>query len=527
MPTTPNVRARGPSAAELFAHAPTRWSVRLRAHLIALAALCPSHAVADGPVIAPVASRDYAIADPAAGEPSPYSLVAAPAPLPPIDGPAAESTPGSVESSTAAMTPELQAILTRLEALEKDAGAKAEEKPAEKKTEEKKPADEWIDMSADKWTVKLGGHVQLDWINWPDHSPQIPAQDYFEFRRLRLLADGTGYGQYDFRLQIDFEPESGDGVATPVTDVKDAYFSLNHTPVFDRWRIGNFFVPFSLEQVTNDTNNIFMERSIPTQGIFAADREVGTAVYYVNDAMDFTYSGGVFFDNISESLKERIDDNQGQRISGRLTWLPYYDEPSNGRYLVHTGCGVLYTNDQNDSVQFRARPQIHEGPFLIDSGGIPAGSFTTGNVEFATVWGPFSLQSEAFLSSVNRIGVPSDNVGGAYVYGSYFLTGENRIYERFGQHGAQFGRNVPYTNFFLIPGCHGSGAWEAKMRWSNLTLTELDRGEYNDLTTGFNWYWSDRVRIMFDWIHPVTEVGTTPFGTTDSDVTAMRFDFNW
>ncbi len=65
------------------------------------------------------------------------------------------------------------------------------------------------------------------------------------------------------------------------------------------------------------------------------------------------------------------------------------------------------------------------------------------------------------------------------------------------------------------------------MRWSNLTLTELDRGEYNDLTTGFNWYWSDRVRIMFDWIHPVTEVGTTPFGTTDSDVMAMRFDFNW
>jgi phosphate-selective porin OprO/OprP len=469
---------------------------------------------------------------PISGELNPY-LAQRPADLPAVEAPKPAPPEAESEASEDAMTPELQAILARLDALEKAAAEKAESKTAEKKPEEKlaekseSKEPEWIDMSAEKWNVKLGGHVQIDWINWPDHSPQIPADNYVEFRRLRLLADGTGYGVYEFRLQIDIEPESGDGVATPVTDVKDAYFNINHLPVFDRWRIGNFFVPFSLEQVTNDTNNIFMERSIPTQGIFAADRELGMALYGVNDAMDFTYTGGVFFDGISESLKERIDDNQGQRLSGRLTWLPYYDEPSNGRYLVHLGTGVLYTNDFDDLVRFRARPQIHEGPFLIDTGNIPAGSYITGNLEFATVWGPFSVQSEAFLSNVNRIGVPSDNVGGAYVYGSWFLTGENRIYERFGQHGAQFGRNVPYSNFFLIPGCVGPGAWEAKCRWSNLTLTELDSGEYNDLTCGFNWYWSDRVRCMFDWIHPVTQAGTTPFGATQSDIIAMRFDFNW
>jgi phosphate-selective porin OprO/OprP len=294
-----------------------------------------------------------------------------------------------------------------------------------------------------------------------------------------------------------------------------------------RWRIGNFFVPFSLEQVTNDTNNIFMERSIPTQGIFAADREVGMALYGVNDLKNITWTGGVFLDSISESLKERIDDNQGHRLSGRLTFLPYYDEPSNGRYLIHTGCGVLYTNDQDDTVRFRARPQIHEGPFLIESLGLNAGSYTTGNLELATVWGPVSVQSEAFVSNVNFIGAPSQDCYGAYVYGSYFLTGENRIYERFGQHGAQFARNVPFTNVFWAPGCCGYGAWEAKCRWSNLTLTEVGRGEYNDITCGFNWYWSDRVRCMFDWIHPITDVGTTPFGATTSDIIAMRFDFNF
>ena len=52
------------------------------------------------------------------------------------------------------------------------------------------------------------------------------------------------------------EPESGDGVTTPVLDVKDAYFSVNELPGNSRWRIGNFFVPFSLEQVTNDTMKV-------------------------------------------------------------------------------------------------------------------------------------------------------------------------------------------------------------------------------------------------------------------------------
>ncbi|MFN0199848.1 MAG: OprO/OprP family phosphate-selective porin, partial [Planctomycetaceae bacterium] len=276
----------------------------------------------------------------------------------------------------------------------------------------------------------------------------------------------------------------------------------------------------------NDTNNIFMERSIPSQGIFAADREVGMAIYNCTDDQRMTWASGVFFDSISEGLKERIDDNQGYRVSGRVTWLPYYDEPSNGRYLVHTGAGVLHTDDQDNRVRFRARPQIHEGPRLIDSGALDADSYTTGNLELAVVWGQFTLQSEAFLSNVNMNAVDSTNVHGAYAHVSYFLTGENRIYERFGQHGAQFGRNVPTSNFFMVPGGVSWGAWEAKTRWSYLNLRNVDEGEYNDLTVGFNWYWNDRVRLMFDWIHPVTSSETT-FGSTQSDLLATRFDFNW
>jgi phosphate-selective porin OprO and OprP len=440
-----------------------------------------------------------------------------------------------------AKEPTREELLARIEALEKaeEERGKAAKKKKQAEEEEKRAkeaaAKDWQDVSSEKWTVKLGGHVQADYVQWARADDAISpasgpgAQNYFEFRRLRLVADGEGYGVYDFRLQMTLEPESvGESPAGSVTspEVKDAYFTMKEIPWLGRMRIGNFFVPFSLEQVTNDTNNIFLERSIPTQGIFAADREVGIAFYNATENERLTWTTGVFLDSISESTKERIDDNQGYRISGRLTGLPYYHAQSNGRFLVHTGAGILHTGDQDGRVRFRARPQTREGPRLIDSGAIDAEQFTTANLEFAIIWGNVALQTESFLSAVDRNDQAQAIVNGTYFHVSYFLTGENRIFDPFGQHGAQFGRNVPSENFFLTPTGVGLGAWELKARWSRLDLGQLNAGQYNDFTFGANWYWTERTRVMFDWIHPITS-SETLFGATDSDLLAMRFDWNW
>lgn len=385
-----------------------------------------------------------------------------------------------------------------------------------------------IATSGGKWTTKLGGHIQTDYITWAAADPAIAdTENYFSFRRLRLVADGTGYEQFDFRLQMTLEPGSGSTnniYATP--DVKDAYFTMNDIPTIGRIRVGNFFVPFSLEQVTNDTNNIFNERSIPSENIFAASREIGIAIYNATENERVTWTAGAFFDNINDTIKTRFDDNQGLRLSGRLTWLPYYYEPSAGRHLVHTGVGVLHTHDHDGLVRFFARPQIQRGPILIDTGNLLADSYTSGNIEYASVWGPIAIQAEAFLTSVNLDQGDNTIVNGSYAHISYFLTGESRNFERFGQHGAQFGRAAPSTNFFMTRGGAGMGGWEAKARWSNLNLTNLGSGEYNDFSCGFNWYLSDRARWMFDWIHPVTS-GQTVFGETASDLLAIRFDVNW
>jgi phosphate-selective porin OprO/OprP len=419
-----------------------------------------------------------------------------------------------------------------LHATRKPESEKPENSAEAPKSPKKKQETVPPSIPSDRWDVKLGGHIQLDYITWADADPAIiGAENYFSYRRLRIVADGVGYDQFDFRLQMTLEP--GDGLtaslqATP--DVKDAYVSINAVPGLGRVRVGNFFVPFSLEQVTNDTNNIFNERSIPTQGIFSPDREVGMAVYNHNFDQSVSWASGLFFDSLSDTIKTRFGDRQGYRLSGRLNWVPLYHESSekelNGRYVIHTGLGILQTDSHNDQIRFRARPQVQRGPVLIDSGTLAASTNTTGGMELAVVWGPITIQNEAFLSQVNQLTGQALHVGGAYSHLSWFLTGENRNYERFGQHGAQFGRNKPYRKLSLRPGCWGWGALEAKARWSYLDLSDANAGQYNDFSSGLNWYWSDRTRVMFDWIHPFT-TDETVFGSTSSDLLALRFDVNW
>jgi phosphate-selective porin OprO and OprP len=417
-----------------------------------------------------------------------------------------------------------------------DAKEKSGDKSSEKAKDDKKdkePEKKWIDTSTEKWTVRLGGHLQSDFVQWAGADDAIPNdQNYFEFRRVRLLADGTGYGNLDFRLQMTMEPETTSPPYSNLTQdvvqpaLKDAYFSVNDIPLIGRFRIGNFFVPFGLEQVTNDTFNIFLERSIPTQGIFTADREVGIALYNSTDDQRLSWASGVFMDSVSEGLKQKLDDNLGVRVSGRLNYLPYYDETTDGRYLWHTGVGALYTDDSDNRFSFSARPQIRVSPRLINTGNINGDGYTTINFENAFVLGRVTLQTESYITEVDLLDGSSPFVDGTYAHISYFLTGESRKYEKFGQHGAQFGRNTPFSNAFITPAGASWGAWELKARWSHLDLNQLNAGQYNDVSAGFNWYWNDRTRIMFDWIHPMTNKDAA-FGAVDGDIIGTRFDFNW
>jgi len=140
-------------------------------------------------------------------------------------------------------------------------------------------------------------------------------------------------------------------------------------------------------------------------------------------------------------------------LTARVTGLPWYEEE--GRNLVHLGLSYSHKFRNNDEVSFRQRPEGH----LIDARPISATVVSDGvdliNPEAALVLGPWSLQAEYTHAFINASDMSDVDFSGLYIYGSYFITGENRPYKN-----GTFSRVKPNSNF---TGEGGSGAWEVAL----------------------------------------------------------------
>ena len=117
------------------------------------------------------------------------------------------------------------------------------------------------------------------------------------------------------------------------------------------------------------------------------------------------------------------------------------------------------------------------------------------------------MQSELFAATLNRFNNVNTNFYGGYAYVSYFLTGENRPYNR--KLGV-FDRVRPYENFFRVKTCDGDtatgmGGWEVGYRFSYIDMLDglhnVGAGEAADHTFGVNWYLNPYTRVMFNYVH--------------------------
>lgn len=377
----------------------------------------------------------------------------------------------------------------------------------------------WQDVSSQGWTHKPNGRVLTETVMWMDDA-NGQAQNYTEIRQVRLAMRGTGYGVYDYRVQVDFEPETNaGGTVVGSVGMKDVYAGIHEVPILGYVRIGHYKVPFSHDQMLARRDMTFMERyPMADPNGFTPGREIGIAAFNHSADQNVAWGYGAFFDSISETTMQRLDDNQGFLTGGRITWTPYYDEPSGGRYLVHLGLGALYTKTQDFSGRFSQRPEIHEGPILIDTGAIAAGEYGVVGTEVLVHWGPVYINHELMWAVVNDAGVGRTDLYSGYVEAGWFLTGEHRRYDR---KVGTFMDLTPFTNFWLVPGCRGAGAWEIAARWSFVDFSNApNASKYNSAAVALNWYWNPRTRFQLNWIQPFTS--GAPLGTTYSSILAGR-----
>jgi phosphate-selective porin OprO/OprP len=249
-----------------------------------------------------------------------------------------------------------------------------------------------------------------------------------------------------------------------------------------------------LEASGSSENTSFLEEASPTEA-FAPGNRFG--IQAAGSALEkrFTWALGIF----SLSTDKDIGDASKSigRLIGRVTLLPWYEEEETSPRLLHLGASGSYVYSGNNEIRYDSRPESYLASEVVDTGNIEAQNAFIYGLEGAWVHGPYCLQAEYFQSIVDDKSGNTLNFRGFYVYGTYFITGERRPYDR---RNGTFGRVHPKENFSWKE--RKWGAWEVGVRFSHLDLNDgqIHGGRMNILTGGLNWSLNPFVRVMFNYL---------------------------
>jgi len=287
-----------------------------------------------------------------------------------------------------------------------------------------------IDSTKRNLRIRLNGRVLLDggYIgadnDLKNAFPDLEGGNA-QLRDLRLTMVGTLYDWMEFKLSMDF---------ANVRDIKDEWIRFTKIPYIGQITLGHMKESFSLEKLTSSTNLTFMERALPTEA-FAPGRNVGInhQISLLNQQM--TWGLGAFlntgsFSDVGDSL-DQLSEASGWNITTRVTGLPWYADK--GKKLLHLGLSYThkFRSMENMGSEFRSRPESRlTNVRLVNTGEFSTKGEDIINPEVAVVAGPFSLQGEYFHLFADSDKTDDPRFWGFYLYGSYFITGEHRNYDR-------------------------------------------------------------------------------------------------
>lgn len=381
---------------------------------------------------------------------------------------------------------------------------------------------------------------------------------------LRLYVQGFLYENVDYKFEIEFGNVNIEvpALATPTVNnppgpnaaggawtrtaifqgiqLKDIYSTIRYLPVAGNIRVGHFKEPFQLEELTGDDNQTFERRSLINS--FSPARKWGAMAFdYVNENKDLSWYMGTFRDTFSDSSFVERSDEGDWDICLRSVWNPYYDEASDGRYLAHVGGDFRFVGaggslvNPIDQKSFSSTPESLTLNPWVNTGAINCNSFFDYDFEAAIINGPFSISGEACFVQLNDVGFVSGNTANyesAYVEASYFLTGENRGYDR---ELKRFAAVKPYEPFFRVRTCDGIctgwGAWQVAGRVSFIDLndvagaTTIRGGTETNLEFGLNWYLNQYTRVWLDYIH--ADLNRNGQADAFADIYEARFSYSF
>jgi len=299
-----------------------------------------------------------------------------------------------------------------------------------------------------------------------------------EMRRASITIDGKLGDRIEFRVQPDFADFNN--------ETRDVYIGFLNIPFFGRVRLGRQKEPIGLNEQTGQLNITFMERSL--NSTFTSNRNDGVSASrsFLDQRLEMKY--GVY---LGETSRE---GDRSLNLAGRITSLPIRKSE---REFLHLGFGYSLRQSKDNEAQLRSRPEANLAPFLVDTGVFGQETVNFFAPEVAWVQGPLSIQSELAVGRMSSEPLGNPVFWAAYLQTSFFLTGENRVYQ---SSEGRFGRVHPRSNFLFS---RGPGAWEVAARVSRIDLNSgpVQGGKLLDFTAGVNWYLSPWVRFMANYVH--------------------------
>jgi len=382
-------------------------------------------------------------------------------------------------------------------------------------------------------------------------------KDGVDFRRARLGVDGTAFGDWDYKLILDF---GGTGVENTGQLYEGWVQYSGLKPV--RVRVGAFSPSIGLEDQASTNSMPFLERSAAediARGLAAGDTRVNAEVFA--GGPHWLVSGaitgrtiGVINTGTAAATAQTYGDPLG--FVGRVAATPLHGSD----WLVHVGAHGSYVDRPANTtgpgtngvtpitayaIGFSNTQELRvDGTKLINTGNITADHASTAGLEFAVQKANVLIQSEYERFAISRTdGAASPHFHGWYVEGLWMLTGEQRKYNA---QTAAFDAPPVAHPFSVKDGTWG--AWEIGLRWSEIDLNyraglagtapgadAIRGGDEQNLAVGLNWWPNPLVRFMLDYEHvridrlsPNAALYQTPTGAQIGqtyDTVAVRSQF--
>jgi phosphate-selective porin OprO/OprP len=362
-------------------------------------------------------------------------------------------------------------------------------------------------------------------------------------RRLYLGVEGRAFGNFWYEYRMDFGGTDL-AISNPIINLARISYNVGDMtdPAQSHFRINAGLIKpmFTYDDSTSSAALTFLERAdvvnVATSSYGGGIPRLGAELAFQQADLfrrgDNLVISGAFTGQNAGGKNGALpadSSHEGDQVLGRIVYRLWSDGVSSF-HIGGSGSHLLRVGESNTvrglhAVTLQDLPEIRvDGSRLVSTGPIAAKSGSLWGLESVANFRSVYFQGEYYHFNIERalhclacVAAANPDFSGWYVQASWILTGETKAYQPIVMNNNMATFASPRVSEPVsLDGKHW-GVWEIAARYSDLDLNWNEGlpgtsctgpltgcvrgGEEKIVTLGLNWYLSNNVRLMFDYLH--------------------------